>query len=362
MFVENYGEILDRITSWWYKENIEPCIAFYISKEAKAYSLKDANDFWPSPEVEPDLNSLAEYLVSEVGSRYYFGEALPSIPFLYGRRGTPAVMSHYLGGKVHFTCDTVWVSPIIERWDNFHIEYDEENYWFRIGIQFFETIVEKARDLYLPQLPPLGSDALTCLSLLRGTEKLLFDLIDNIDTVIKVRDKILELWPKYYKKYRDIYVKYYPGDNSWLVWAPGRLEVAECDFSVLLSPKLFEELVVPQIVKISEYVDYMMWHLDGPDEIKHLDVILDLPQIKAIQWVSGAGKPTAVHWIPMLKKIQARGKSLIVYAENEKEVEILTEELSPEGLFIFGGFTGKTREEACEFVKKIKKHRRKVIK
>ncbi len=54
----------------------------------------------------------------------------------------------------------------------------------------------------------------------------------------------------------------------------------------------------------------------------------------------------------VLEKIQKSRKSVWVAAENEKEVENLIENLSPERLYISGGFTGKTEKEAREFLKR----------
>lgn len=72
-------------------------------------------------------------------------------------------------------------------------------------------------------------------------------------------------------------------------------------------------------------------NLDGPDALKHLDRILQIPGLSGVQWVYGAGNPTASHWIPEIKKIQAAGKCVHIEVE-PKELEIMLRELSPEGL------------------------------
>jgi len=237
-------------------------------------------------------------------------------------------MAFYLGGNVKFGTKTVWVEPVVEDWSNFEIEYNPENPWLQRSIKLLQKSVEKVADNYFVWMPDFG-DALTCLSLLRGTERLLFDLIDNKDAVIAARDKFIELWPQYHKVFWDIYREHYPGDCSCLGWAPGRTYMCQCDFSTMISPAMFKELEA-----VSGYLDYIVWHLDGPDEIKHLDILLDLPQVKAIQWQPGAGNPSAVGWLEMLKKIQKKHKGLCVYAHNQQEIEFLLGQLSPRGLRI----------------------------
>ena len=85
---------------------------------------------------------------------------------------------------------------------------------------------------------------------------------------------------------------------------------------------------------------------------------MDLPAIKTIQWQPGAGAPPAAspEWLPMLKRVQAKGRNLTVYTNNEEELKTILEELSPKGLLIVvRGFTGKTEKEALEFMNLISK-------
>ena len=185
------------------------------------------------------------------------------------------------------------------------------------------------------------------------TENLLFDIMDNKEAVIKARDKFLKIWPQYHKSHWDVFRKHFPGDCSWLMWAPGRTYACQCDFSTVLSPKLFEELVIPELEALGKYLEYIVWHLDGPDEIKHLDFLLELPQVKAIQWCQGSGKPSPAHWLPMLKIIRSHKKSLILRPESREEIKTLLEELSPEGLFFDVKFDVKTTEEAQALIKTV---------
>jgi len=114
---------------------------------------------------------------------------------------------------------------------------------------------------------------------------------------------------------------------------------------------MFEEFVVPDMVKVAKKLDKSIYHLDGPDAVRHVDILLDIPEIDAIQWLPGDGAPPAVKWIPMLKKIQKKGMPLIVYADDPGEVEELLTELEPEGLLI--SVTAESEEQARDIVKKV---------
>jgi hypothetical protein len=330
---EQYKESMKEIETWWKRENEKPCLIHGKRKPDIPIKNINGNFFWPEDSRNPDIDGLINYWISEIESAEYYDTTLPAIPHLYGSRGTPMTMAFYLGGKVILKEDTVWVDPIITKWENFEIKFDENNYWWKQSLILLKKSLEKANGKYFVWLPDFG-DALTCFSLLRGTEKLLWDIIENKEAIIEARDKFINLWKTYHSECWNLYKNYCPGDMSWLVWAPGKTYACQCDFSTMLSPSLFTELVVPEIEQIGKYLDFIIWHLDGQDEIKHLETLLSLPEVKAIQWVPGAGKPTAVNNIPMLKRIQERKKSLVVYAADEKERDILINELQPNGLLI----------------------------
>ncbi|MBC8060625.1 MAG: trimethylamine corrinoid protein 2, partial [Clostridiaceae bacterium] len=56
-----------------------------------------------------------------------------------------------------------------------------------------------------------------------------------------------------------------------------------------------------------------------------------LENLNGIQWVYGAGQPTAAHWIPELKKIQNAGKLIHIDVVPE-DLDVLLKELKPEGV------------------------------
>ncbi|HNS48876.1 MAG TPA: hypothetical protein PKM61_05045 [bacterium] len=332
--LEEYRAAFEETAAWWHRENTRPCLVTGRLKRGQLPVKSDANRFWPGVDSNPDLDGLlAEFAagVEKTEGEYAW---LPKIPFRFGGRGTAMTIAYYLGGRVLFGPSTVWVEPVIRNWSDFSVRFDPENPWWQHTLRYLEKAVELSRGRFLVCLPDFG-DALTTLALLRGTENLLLDLMDNRSAVIRARDQFLQLWPEFHRACWDIYRRHLPGDNSWLLWAPGRTYACQSDFSAMISPELFRELVVPEIEFLGGYLDYIVWHLDGPEMIKHLDILLDLPQIKAIQWVHGSGHPSVSHWLPLLKRIQAKGKSLVLsctYGAEEKD--ILVRELDPVGLYI----------------------------
>ncbi len=68
--------------------------------------------------------------------------------------------------------------------------------------------------------------------------------------------------------------------------------------------------------------------------LRHLDRILEIPEIQAIQWVHGVGEDAPImQWLPVIRKIQAAGKGVIVDLQLH-ELEPFISAMKPDGLYI----------------------------
>jgi len=90
-------------------------------------------------------------------------------------------------------------------------------------------------------------------------------------------------------------------------------------------------------------MDYSFYHLDGPEQIIHLDEILK--HVTAIQWVPGSkpGVPQdgTDEWMPLYKKIQKAGKNIMMYVLDPKRVPSVYKKLDPKGLFVYTVYLSK---------------------
>jgi hypothetical protein len=136
-------------------------------------------------------------------------------------------------------------------------------------------------------------------------------------------------------------------------WAPGSHYQMSCDFSAVLSPKLFREFILPEIRAYLKVNEYSVYHWDGPDAIKHLDNLLAIPEIDAIQWTQGEGQAPATdpRWIANYLRIQRVGKKLILPFVEIGEVETLLSHISSRGLMI--RTRASSEEEARELLRKV---------
>jgi hypothetical protein len=105
------------------------------------------------------------------------------------------------------------------------------------------------------------------------------------------------------------------------------------DLSAMLSKEHFREFVLPVLRNEVKAASRIIFHLDGRGVAKHIDDILEVPEINAIQWVQGVGDDQPImQWIPLIEKIQAAGKGIVIDLQ-VSELEGFIECVKPNGVY-----------------------------
>jgi hypothetical protein len=169
---------------------------------------------------------------------------------------------------------------------------------------------------------------------LRGSARLCLDVADQ---PVRVRGAVDAIYPAWRRAYSTLYrtaLSQGAGIIHWLgLWSNQPYMIPACDFNALIGPRQFRDLFLADIARQAATVGRAVFHLDGPDAARHIDALLELPEIQAIQFTPGAGTPSALAWVDMFRKVQARSRSLLIVCPAD-EVIRLCEALRPEGLAI----------------------------
>jgi hypothetical protein len=121
--------------------------------------------------------------------------------------------------------------------------------------------------------------------------------------------------------------------SSWLpLFAAGRYYIPSADFSCMISEEMFSGFFLKEIINEVNWLDRSVYHLDGPGAVRHLDALLQIEKLDAIQFVCGAGQ-NALDWIHVFQRIQAAGKNIQVHLA-PAEIPQFTRALRPEGVMI----------------------------
>jgi len=302
--------------------------------------------------VDPEENYKRMILWFE--NTYFGGEA---IPCTYVNWGAMAMAAFY-GSPAVFKKTSVWYPEVITDWDGWQWHFDQRNneYWQQT-LAIVRYFLEHNNGRYFVGTPEFGT-AGDLLSLMRGMDKLSMDLYNHPQAVRMAIDTLASTWIELHEQ---VYQMTYEANDcggvlAWMsLWSPGRHSQLACDFSSVISPKMFRDFFVPEIEKEAAWCEYATYHLDGPQAMQsHLDTLLDIQGIHNIEWTPGAGNPPTYspQYIPQYRRIQAAGKRLYLLAE-PYEIEGLLAELSPKGLFLCTH--ADSQEEAEALLRKVEK-------
>jgi hypothetical protein len=321
---QEYDRITQRFEAWW------------------AHSLLDRPIFLASANTRPerpidrrlDLISQPERWFEakyqDMLLRRRRGDMLPNIRIDFG----PCLLASVFGGERRFEADTAWtVECIDDQWSKVNWEFSPGHPWWVRMRNLLEMVSVSAAGRYAVCSPNLGGSA-DILLILRGATKLCMDLVDQPE---KIEQAVAAIYPGWLQAFQDLYrVTAASGAEliHWLyLWSARPYVITECDFCYMIGKKAFEHFFLPDIARQAAAAGRAVYHLDGPGCVRHLDALLALPELDAIQFTPGVENPSALAWVEMFRKIQAKGKSLLVICPAE-EVLALAHQLSPEGLAI----------------------------
>jgi len=262
---------------------------------------------------------------------FFGGEAMPSFWPNLG----PGWAATFFGSEPEFRPETVWFGQIAADWRRYDIAFDERGAPWELAKRLTREAQEAFAGKALVGITDLGG-VTDILASLRGTPELLQDLTDATlhPAILQARDLIRRTWQSCYEELFEIVDGPKLGSIQWDgVWGPGRMYAIQSDMCCMVSPRMFEWFVAPELEALCIYLEQSIYHLDGPGAVRHLERLLAMEPLQGIQWIPGAGAPSAVDWMPMLQRIQQAGKRLDLY-ESPQHVERLVRELRAEGLLI----------------------------
>lgn len=345
----DWEETKENYRKWWSGEYFGRCaIAVYAPK-------RNPPDIPKPPEPVDvrqkfyDLDYISHMNNYNLSRTFFFAEALPVWNGGYpGHTSIPV----FLGCPLHLDMRTGWLDPILldEYIDYERLKIDENNYNYKFAIELLIRGIREASGKCLVSIGAFGGCGDT-LAALRGTERLLIDCIERPRQVKQAELYLMEMWCNYYEKLYRIIKDVDEGSTCWFtLWAPGKFYAAQNDFAYNISPKMFREIFLPAIEMQVNFLDWCVYHLDGIGNFRHLDALLELPCLRAIQIAPGAGKPSPVHFMDILKKVQKAGKNLHISIP-DYEVKTALENLSARGLFI--DTRCKTEDEALRLIENV---------
>ena len=197
--------------------------------------------------------------------------------------------------------------------EDLQLEYDPQNMWWKRVKDITAAITERWQGQLAASVTDLGGN-LDILASFRDTQRLLVEVVDQPEEVDRLVAQITRLWIRYYNELDAIIRPTCRGTSCWTpIWSTGKTYMLQCDFSYMISPRMFERFVVPDLTACCDTLDHGFYHLDGKGEIPHLKHLLGIERLRGIQWIPGDGQPAPDEWLPLLKRIRDGGKLCQVF-------------------------------------------------
>jgi 5-methyltetrahydrofolate--homocysteine methyltransferase len=341
------GDYRDRFTRWWSPARSGPLLQIeYPGKdEPPKPAWARTHDTWwwllqwlqgPGRDDRADLDPFLAGWEAHVMSHGYAGDAVPQVWLNLG----PGVLAAYLTGYLRFETSTSWFElPEPMPWDDImKLDLRPDAPWYARTRRLAAAMARRANGRYAVGMTDLGGVMDVTASLRTGMQ-LLEDCVTDPDLVDAANRRLLGIWHRCFDELDGVLqAEGADGRAAWMgLWARERWYPFQCDFCAMLSPKMTERFVIPDLREQCRRVEHGVYHWDGPGELAHLDLLLSIPELKAIQWVPGASAPGSgdPRWLPYYRRILSAGKRLILNADvSPADIPVLLKSLPREGLLV----------------------------
>lgn len=331
---ENWKQTQEHFLAWWQRKG--PILVLNGLPD-----LEVPRDGGPPP-VRPDNPRKAhtdpEYFAQAQKARLarlsYPADNLPIAHTDYGC----VQLAACLGSEPEFDFETVWYNDSMPEPDAARpLVLTKDEPWWWAYLDIMRAVLEKSRGDFLVGMPAFGSN-LDVLAELRGTENLLFDLTDRSGWVLEKLEEINQAFFTAFDEYYE-HIRLSDGSSAYTyfsLWGPGKVSQVQCDFAAMISPAMFKEFVVPALTRQCTWLDHSLFHLDGPSCICHLDHLLGIEELDAVQWTPGAGEPGAgdPKWYDLYRRVLDAGKSVQILGTAPDEAKRIADRFGTAGVYI----------------------------
>ena len=351
---QNLEETKKHYIDWWNHKGIVLNMWEHFQEGVKPHAdipapkpYRDLNQRWFDPEWR------AEYLDWYVAHSSLMADMLPVANTQLG----PGSLAAILGGVFEGGEDTIWIHPDPNYTDDIKFNPNHPNYLLHKDL--LRTCKKKAQGHYYVGMPDL-MEGMDVLAAIKGTDKVLLDTVMQPEVLEHQMQQINDI---YFKVFDELYDIIREGDEMafcyFSSWAPGKMSKLQSDISTMISVDDYRRFVQPFIREQCQKIDYTLYHLDGVGAMHHLDALLEIKELNAIQWTPGVGEPQggSPKWYDLYKKILAGGKSIMACWVTLDELRPLLDNIGGDGVHLEMDFHNEREvEQAMRIIEEYQSH------
>lgn len=344
LWKDNWDETRQHFLDWWERKGL--VIGMWENLEIEGLKhepvppvppAKSMDQYWFDPQWR------SAYIHYTLSRSSFKADILPVANTHLG----PGSLSAIMGGNLIGYDDAIWIHANDE--DSDDIGFDEDNRWWQLHLDLVRACKQHATDRYFVGCPDL-IEGLDTLAGIRGVTNVMLDIAARPDELERQLRIVNKTWFEVFERiYQEIKIDDEMAFCYFSLWAPGRAAKLQCDVSAMISPKDFRRFVKPYIEEQCEWLDYSLYHLDGVDAIRHLDAILEIESLDAVQWTPGIGQPQGGDptWFDLYHRVLDAGKSVMPSLVEPDELQPLLDEIGPAGVNVMLTFKSEQDVEAA---------------
>ncbi len=350
----NLEETKKRYINWWNHKGIILNMWEHFQEGVKPHAdipmppaPRDLNQKWFDPEWR------ADYLDWYVAHSSLMADMLPVANTQLG----PGSLAAILGGVFEGGEDTIWIHPNPNYSDDIVFNPNHPNYLLHKDLLM--ACKRKAQGHYYVGMPDL-MEGLDVLAAIKGTDQVLLDTVMQPEMLEHQMQQINDI---YFQVFDELYDIIREGDEMafcyFSSWAPGKMSKLQSDISTMISVDDYRRFVQPFIREQCQKIDYTLYHLDGVGAMHHLDALLEIKELNAIQWTPGVGEPQggSPKWYDLYKKILAHGKSIMACWVTLDELRPLLDNIGGDGVHLEMDFHNEREvEQAIRIIEEYQSH------
>jgi len=329
----DFHKIMKRWEAFWNREILDrPIVNIGVKSSKKVPYPKKTHA--TLRERWFDMEYQLECAEASIGSTE---PAADNVPTWFPNLG-PELCATLFGCELEFSEFSSWSQPVctnIRQVTDIKPNFDNP-YWSWIR-KATEASIQRGAGKWVTGLPDIHTTG-DLLAALRDPQHLCLDMMDDIEGVRLACEYVTTFYPRILD---DCYLQIAKAGNPSTSWTNsfhfGRSIVSQCDFICMISPEMLEEAILPSIRKENEYLERVVYHLDGPGALRHIDALLERGEIDVLQWVYGAGAGPASKWPQVYQKAQAKGKGVQVLCEDMADARAIMQQIKPQGAWLCVG-------------------------
>lgn len=329
----DFDECLGRIYAWYEQKILDrPPVRFH-HHNIEYERHRTVPGPWKTAEARwLDVEFQLRVFLDSLEQTEFLGETFP----VFWPNLSAVVYNLFLGQPAEFDDVTAWTHPCVhdlEHPPDLRVQWDGK--YFHAVEALTRRALELAEGRFLVGYTDMYA-GIDCTAGLRGAELMCLDLVLRPTQIRQLIDRVFTEYAAVYEHYDRRLKAHRQLSVTWMnLPSFETFNVLACDYAVNISPDHFNEFCMPVLRREAALFKHNVFHIDGPGVAKNIDSILTLPNLLAIQWVQGYGRNAPIlQWLPLIRKIQAAGKSVVVDLQLE-ELDEFMRRADPTGLMLW---------------------------